>query len=325
MRSQQVPVFQAVYFRPFEVRSVGVLIVVHKVCGRFYFRPAIIRIAGTGHLLNVITITGFFAELEREDHFFILFVFIFEEVGIFACPQAITARFHFFEIVARFLVLFLPHIYHTTQGISGSFRGTAVVFIQRVMGEVGIVDAIRQIIQNDLPYLIYRRLTTGTVFVIDGFQINGDSLIKHIQTIVCPGTEETGFALVTRQFISAHIRFMQIGNRIVTRMDDGVTELPFIPHLKVIGRFGGQRKQFHRIVVGIIIGCKAHSFDSLTVQSVGTTKLGGGELGGIEREVESCHSLVGKLLRGPHVFTCYLVFRSHIENIHAGGSRQRHR
>ena len=118
---------------------------------------------------------------------------------------------------------------------------------------------------------------------------------------------------------------MQIGNRIVTRMDDGVTELPFIPHLKVIGRLGSQRKQFHRIVIGIIIGCKAHSFDSLTVQSVGTAKLGRGELGGIEREVESCHSLVGKLLRGPHVFTCNLVFRSHIENIHAGGSRQRHR
>ena len=42
---------------------------------------------------------------------------------------------------------------------------------------------------------------------------------------------------------------MQIGNRIVTRMDDGVTELPFIPHLKVIGRLGSQRKQFHRCLL----------------------------------------------------------------------------
>ena len=86
--------------------------------------------------------------------------------------------------------------------------------------------------------------------------------------------------------------------------DSGVTELPFIPHLKVIGRFGSQRKQFHRIVVGIIIGCEAHGFDSLAVQTVGTPELGRRELGGIERIVESCHSLVGKLLRSPHVFTC---------------------
>ena len=325
MRSQQVPVFQAVYFRPFEVRSVGVLIVVHKVCGRFYFRPAIIRIAGTGHLLNVITITGFFAELEREDHFFIFFVFIFEEVGIFACPQAVATGFHFFEIVACFLVLLLPHIHHATKRISSSLGGASVVFVQRVMGEIGIIDTIRQIVQNHLPDFIYRRLTTRTVFIIDGVQINGNPLIKHIQPIVGPRTEETGFALITRQFTGSHIRFMQIGNRIVTRMDDGVTELPFIPHLKVIGRFGSQRKQFHRIVVGIIIGCEAHGFDSLAVQTVGTPELGRRELGGIERIVESCHSLVGKLLRSPHVFTCDLVFRGHIENIHARSSSQSHR